>query len=109
MSSIDIHRTIRKTRNRVQQIRKNPRQQLRQERLHRQMLLLTISSILIFITTTIPVNLREVVAAYEITYNHATDFTEIIFQTAILNVLLTVNYSVSICQTSLLLIKLVVC
>jgi hypothetical protein len=54
-----------------------------------------ISSIMIFFITTLPVSLRRIVAAYEITIGKATSITDIVNDTAILTILLSFNYAVS--------------
>ncbi|CAF4344572.1 unnamed protein product, partial [Adineta steineri] len=77
--------------------------QLRQARLHRQMLILMISSIMIFFVTTLPVNLRQIVGAYEVSTGQNTDINKIVSDTAILTVLLSLNYTINFyvhCLTS---------
>ena len=59
------------------------------------MLLLMISSAIIFFSTTLPVNLRVIVATYQINTDHPVDLTDIANQTAILTVFLNFNYAVS--------------
>ncbi|CAF1084898.1 unnamed protein product [Adineta steineri] len=81
----------------------NQPQQLRQARLHRQMLILMISSIMIFFVTTLPVSIRQIVAAYEISAGKTTDLIKIISDTSILTILLTLNYAINFyvhCLTS---------
>ena len=93
--SIDIHCVIQKSKNRIKPTGVNQPHQIRRKRLHRQMLLLMISSILIFFSTTIPVSLRRIVAAYQINIGKVVSLTDIINDTAILTVLLSLNYAVS--------------
>lgn len=59
------------------------------------MLLLMISSIIIFFVTTLPVCLRRIAAAYEINIGITTDLNQIVNDTAILTILLSLNYAVS--------------
>ncbi|CAF3791569.1 unnamed protein product [Adineta steineri] len=94
LGSIAIHRTIQKTKSRIQTIGMNQPQQLRQARLHRQMLILMISSIMIFFVATLPVNLRQIVGAYEVSTGQNTDINKIVSDTAILTVLLSLNYAI---------------
>ncbi|CAF1062930.1 unnamed protein product [Adineta steineri] len=94
LGSIAIPRTIQKTKSRIQTIGTNQPQQLRQARLHRQMLILMISSIMIFFVTTLPVNLRQIVGAYEVSTGQNTDINKIVSDTAILTVLLSLNYAI---------------
>ncbi|CAF0984662.1 unnamed protein product [Adineta steineri] len=101
--SIDIHRTIQKTKSRIQTVVMNQPQQLRQARLHRQMLILMISSIMIFFVTTLPVSIRLIVAAYEISVGKTTNLIKIISDTGILTILLSLNYAINFyvhCLTS---------
>ncbi|CAF0984705.1 unnamed protein product [Adineta steineri] len=103
LGSIDIHRTIQKTKSRIQTVAMNQPQQLRQARLHRQMLILMISSIMIFFVTTLPVSIRQIVAAYAIFANTAINENEIVNDTAILTILLSFNYAINFyvhCLTS---------
>ncbi|CAF1085247.1 unnamed protein product [Adineta steineri] len=103
LGSIDIHRTIQKTKSRIQAVAMNQPQQLRNERLHRQMLILMISSIIIFFVTTLPVSIRQIAAAYAISANKATPLEPIINDLAILTVLLSFNYAINFyvhCLTS---------
>ncbi|CAF0984722.1 unnamed protein product [Adineta steineri] len=93
LGSIDIHRTIQKTKSRIQTVAMNQPQQLRQARLHRQMLILMISSILIFFVTTLPVSIHQIIAAYAYLANTAIDENKIVNDTAILTVLLSLNYA----------------
>ncbi|CAF4340510.1 unnamed protein product, partial [Adineta steineri] len=95
LGSIDIHRTIQKTKSRIQTLAMNQPQHLRQARLHRQMLILMVSSIIIFFVTTLPVSIRQIVAAYAISANTAAPLEPIVNDTAILTVLLSFNYAVS--------------
>ncbi|CAF4020205.1 unnamed protein product [Adineta steineri] len=103
LGSIDIHRTIQKTKSRIQTVAMNQPQQLRQARLHRQMLILMISSIIIFFVTTLPVGIRQIIAAYAISANTATPLEPIINDLAILTVLLSLNCAINFyvhCLTS---------
>ncbi|CAF1085229.1 unnamed protein product [Adineta steineri] len=103
LGSIDIHHAIQKTKSRIQTVGMNQPQQLRQARLHRQMLILMISSIMIFFITTLPVSIRQIVAAYAIFANTTIDENEIVNETAILTVLLSLNYAINFyvhCLTS---------
>jgi hypothetical protein len=95
VGSIDIYYTIKKARNRVQPTGINQPQQLRRERLQRHMLLLMISRIIIFFATTIPVSLRRIIGAYQVNIGKIIDISDIANQTAILTVLLSLNYAVS--------------
>ncbi|CAF1003366.1 unnamed protein product [Adineta steineri] len=103
LGSIDIHRTIQKTKSRIQTVAMNQPQQLRQARLHRQMLILMIYSIMIFVVTTLPVSIHQIVAAFEFLANTAIDENRIVNDTAILTVLLSLNYAINFyvhCLTS---------
>ncbi|CAF3895016.1 unnamed protein product [Adineta steineri] len=103
LGSTDIHRTIQKTKSRIQTVAMNQPQQLRQARLHRQMLILMISSILIFFVTTLPVSIHQIIAAYAYLANTAIDENKIVNDTAILTVLLSLNYAINFyvhCLTS---------
>ena len=79
--------------------------QRRKDRLQRQMLLMLISSVIIFFATTLPVNLRVIVAAYQIDNHYPVDLTNVANQTAILTVFLSFNYAVSHLFSSLALKK----
>ena len=91
----DIYHIIREGSTRVQPLGTNHAKQRRKDRLQRQMLLLMISSVIIFFSTTLPVNLRVIVATYQINANYPVDLTKIANQTAILTVFLSFNYAVS--------------
>jgi hypothetical protein len=93
--AIDIHHVIKKMKNRVQPTGTNRPQQPRQESLHRQMLIMMAASIIIFFATTLPVSIRRIMAAYELSIGKSTDLTTIVRDTGILTVLLTLNYAVS--------------
>ena len=97
ISSIDVYRIIRKERGRVQprSITTDDRRRQRQERLQAQMLLLSISSIVIFVATTLPINLRRIVAAYEIAVQGVTNLFDIVTQVGILTIVVSLNYAVS--------------
>ena len=96
ISSIDIYHVIRKEKMRVQPqlITTDDRRRQRQERLQAQMLLLAISSIVIFVVTTLPINLRRIVAAYEISLNGVTNLFDIVTHTGILTIVVSLNYAV---------------
>ncbi|CAF1003349.1 unnamed protein product [Adineta steineri] len=103
LGSIAIHRTIQKTKSRIQTVGTNQPQQLRQARLHRQMLILMISSIMIFFITTLPVSIRLIVAAYEVSIGKTTNINKIVRDTGILTILLNLNYAINFyvhCLTS---------
>jgi hypothetical protein len=87
--------TIRQGNIRVKPTGTDQAKQRRKDRLQRQMLLLMVSSVIIFFATTLPVNLRVIVATYQINANYLVDLTEIANQTAILTVFLSFNYAVS--------------
>jgi hypothetical protein len=95
VSGIDINYVIRKGRRCIQPTGTSHIKRPRQERLQRQMLVLMISSIIIFFATTLPVNLRVIVATYQITTNNVADLSQIAYETAILTVFLSFNYAVS--------------
>lgn len=102
IGSIDIHYVIQKTKGRVQPTGINQPQQLRRERLQRQMLLLMISRIMIFFVTTLPVSIRRIMAAYEITIGKTSNLSQIVNDTGILTVLLSLNYAVSCASIKIL-------
>ena len=95
MSSIDIQYVIRKMKNRIQPTGIPQPQQLRRERLQRQMLLLMISTIMIFFITTLHVNIRQIIGFYGSSADKIIDLNATIYQTAILTILLSFNYGVS--------------
>ena len=90
--SIDIYYVLQKAKRRVQP---GGVTQLRRDRLQRQMLLLMLSSIMIFLFTTLPVSVRQIISAYDVMMNKQTNFTETINHTAIFTILLNLNYAVS--------------
>ena len=100
VSGIDIHRAIRRGRSLVHAAGGNDAVRARQDRLQRQMLLLTISSVVIFISTTLPANIRVIVATFQISLSGVTDLGTIITQTAILTILQSFNYGVSNCTAA---------
>ncbi|CAF4115126.1 unnamed protein product [Adineta steineri] len=62
-----------------------------------------ISSILIFFVTTLPVSIHQIIAAYAYLANTAIDENKIVNDTAILTVLLSLNYAINFyvhCLTS---------
>ena len=67
---------------RVQPVEPNGQRTNNKERLQRQMLLLTISSVMIFFVTTLPMNLRRIAGAYETNVLHVVDLHEIVTHTA---------------------------
>ena len=97
ISCIDVYRIIRKERGRVQprSITTDGRRRQRQERSQAQMLLLAISSIVIFVATTLPINLCRIVTAYEIAVQGMTNLFEIVTQVGILTIVVSLNYAVS--------------
>jgi hypothetical protein len=97
ISSLDIYHVIRKEKMRVQPqlFTTGDQRKQRQERLQAQMLLLAICNIVIFVATTLPINLRRIVAAHEIAVNGVTNLYEIVTHTGILTILVSLNYAVS--------------
>jgi hypothetical protein len=95
ISAIDISHVIRKGKMRIQPAGRNQANLQRRDRIQRQVLLMMISSIILFLLTVLPVNIRVIVATYQITMHYVVDLTEIANQTAIISVFLTLNYAVS--------------
>ena len=67
----------------------------RQERLQTQMLLLGISSIVIFVVTTLPTHLRRIYAVYEVEVLGVTSLYDIDTHMGILTIVVSLNYAVS--------------
>lgn len=95
ISGSDIYYTVRQGKNRIQPLESNNPIRRRQERLQRQMLLMMISSVLIFFLTTLTVNVRVIVATYQISVGGVRNLTDFAIQTAILTIFSSLNYAVS--------------
>ena len=89
LGSFDIYQKLKKSKARVQP------EIVRQERLNRQMLILMTTSILIFFATTLPVNVRRIIAAYQMINAGGSSLQSIVIGTGSFTVLLTLNYGVS--------------
>ena len=92
ISAIDISHVIRKGKKRIQPTGANLQ---RHDRTQRQVLLMMLSSIILFLLTVLPVNIRVIVATYQIAMHYVVDLTEIANQTAIISIFLSLNYAVS--------------
>lgn len=86
---------IRQEKRRVQPNRGNTRQQARQARLHRHTFILMIASSIVFVVTSLPISLRQIITAYQVSLGIITDISSSVTQEAVLTVLLTLNYTVS--------------
>jgi uncharacterized paraquat-inducible protein A len=95
MSGMDIYHVITRDKMRVQPIVVSEARRQRQERLQGQMLLLSISSVVIFVATSLPISIRRVYGAYEIAAHHVTNLYDIVSHNGILTVVASVNYAVS--------------
>ena len=97
ISSIDVYRIIRKERRRVQprSLATDNRRRPRQERLQAQMLLLAISSVVICVATTLPINLRRIVGAHLIAVQSVTSLFDIVIELGIVTIVVSLNYVVS--------------
>ena len=94
-SSISVHYLLRQDSSRVQPVNGLSRQSLRKSRLQRHMLLLTITSTMLFCATTLPISLRQIVTSFFIAAGITSGVNDSITQEAVLTILLTINYAVS--------------
>ncbi|CAF4476037.1 unnamed protein product [Rotaria sp. Silwood2] len=99
-SSISIHRLIHKEKKRIQPVNSNIHERTRQTRLQRHMLILMISSAILFLATTLPISISQITNAYLLGTNAHVDLNEIINEEAVVNLLLDFNYAVSIFNLS---------
>ncbi|CAF4506616.1 unnamed protein product, partial [Rotaria sp. Silwood2] len=93
-SSISIHRLIHKEKKRIQPVNSNIHERTRQTRLQRHMLILMISSAILFLATTLPISISQITNAYLLGTNAHVDLNEIINEEAVVNLLLDFNYAV---------------
>lgn len=94
-SSINIYRIIHKEKKRIHPIKTSNGAHIRQTRLQRHMLLLMISSAVLFLGTTLPISVSQITNAYRLAANADVDMNEIINEEAIVNLVLDFNYAVS--------------
>ena len=94
-SGLDIYHIIRKERHRIQPTVANEPRRQRQERVQKQMLILTIASVFIFFVTTLPIGIRRVFGAYESAVFGMTNLYYLVIHNGVLTVLASLNYAVS--------------
>ncbi|CAF1664677.1 unnamed protein product, partial [Adineta steineri] len=93
-SSINIYLIIHKEKNRIQPIITSNHAHRRQTRLQRNMLLLMISSAILFSSTTLPISVCQIINAYRIAASFSVDINKVINEEAIVNLILEFNYAV---------------
>ncbi|CAF1361545.1 unnamed protein product [Adineta steineri] len=93
-SSINIYLIIHKEKKRIQPSITDNHAHRRQARLQRNMLLLMISSAVLFLSTTLPISVSQIVNAYRLAANVGVDINEVINEEAIVNLVLAFNYAV---------------
>ncbi|CAF4173518.1 unnamed protein product [Adineta steineri] len=94
-SSINIYLIIHKEKKRIQPRSTNNHARIRQARLQRNMLLLMISSAVLFLSTTLPISVCQIINAYRLAANLGVDINEVINEEAIVNLVLAFNYAVT--------------
>lgn len=94
-SGLDIYRIIRREKQRIQPSALNQTRRQRQERIQAQMLILTITSVLIFFITALPISIRRIFGAYQIAVFKMTNIFDLVVHNGILTVLASLNYAVS--------------
>ncbi|CAF1421090.1 unnamed protein product [Adineta steineri] len=92
-SSINIHLITHKEKKRIQPRSTNNHARIRQARLQRNMLLLMISSAVLFLSTTLPISVCQIINAYRLAANLGVDINEVINEEAIVNLVLAFNYA----------------
>ncbi|CAF1348818.1 unnamed protein product [Adineta steineri] len=92
-SSINIYLIIHKEKNRIQPIITSNHAHRRQTRLQRNMLLLMISSAILFSSTTLPISVCQIINAYRIAASFSVDINKVINEEAIVNLILEFNYA----------------
>ena len=96
-SSISIHYMLKNPGStRVRPVGNVHHRSLRKSRLQRHMLLLMITSTMLFCATTLPISLRQIVTSFFIAAGVTSGVNDSITQEAVLTILLTANYAVSI-------------
>lgn len=95
-SSISVHCMLKQDNTRVQPRNNNNSRSLRKSRLQRHMLLLMFTSTTLFCATTLPISLRQIITSFYVAAGVTTGVNESIPQEAVLTIILSINYAVSI-------------
>lgn len=95
ISNINIYYIIRKKKARTQPENTNNPVPAKQTRLQRQMLLLMISSVILFMATTLPMSIFQITNAYLLGAHVPIDMNQIINEESVVNLLIIFNYAVS--------------
>ena len=92
LDSFDIYRNLQKNKSRVQP------KFARRERLNRQMLTMMAVNVLTFFVTTLPVNIRRIITAYQMSFVSKINLQNTVNEMGGLTVLLTMNHAVSLIE-----------
>lgn len=95
-SGILIYRILRRDKTMIRPLNVNAQRQQRQDRIQKQMLILAICSVVIFLCTSVPFNIRRAYGSYEINVLQITNLYYIVTHNGILTVVASFNYAVSI-------------